>query len=158
MKRNIIMVLLWVMLLFPVSVSQVFSADRPEGWKALKGDLYINERTITRIDGNTISAWIYRIPRKGSNTLQAAKQQLTSVMKDGRDLEYIGYLSEIDCSKKLYRKLTTIFFRDDRNIIASDHSANADWRGITSDSIYHDVSLAVCGKDGMTGQPYAEKE
>lgn len=157
MHRNISMIFLLFMLLHGYD-SRAFSADQPDGWRTLKDNLYINEKTITRVDGNTVSAWIYRTPKKGSNTYQAAKQQLSSLRKDSRDLAYIGHLSEIDCGSKRYRKLTTIFFRDDRNIIASDHNADADWRKITDDSIYHDVSLAVCGKDRMTIQPYAEKD
>ena len=60
-----------------------------------------------------------------------------------------AHLSEIDCRKSLYRKIITVFFRDERNIIASSHRSHADWKEIENDSIFHDVYETVCGKEQM---------
>lgn len=149
MNQKHVLILLWLILLQAAPVSSVFSAVPPEGWKALRTNLHINEKTLTRLDGDTVSAWIYLVPRKGSNTLHAAKQQLKYMMKPSNDLEYIGHLSEIDCKRSLYRKLTTVFFRDDSNIIASHYWSSADWREIGDDNIFHDVYQAVCGLDNI---------
>ncbi|MBI5074032.1 MAG: hypothetical protein HZB62_02510 [Nitrospirae bacterium] len=146
MKQKPAMILLWLMLLASLSVIPAFSAV-PEGWKALRDDLHINEKTLTRLDNSAVSAWIYLFPQKGSDVFLAAGQQLKAMKKNSSDLEYIGYLSEIDCRKTHYRNTTTIYFRDDSNIIASRHRSNADWKQIEDNSIFHDLYLSVCGKE-----------
>jgi len=147
MKQQTAILLLGMILLQSALIIPALSAVPPEEWKALRSNLHINEKTLTRIDGNTVSVWIYLAPRKDSDTFYAAGQQLKSMKKSSKDLEYIGYLSEIDCEKRVYRKITTVFFRDDRNIIASLHRAQGDWREIASSNIYPDVYQAACEKD-----------
>ena len=158
MKQKPVMILLWLMLLQSVLVITAFSAVPPEGWKALRGNLYINEKTLTHLNDNTVSAWIYLIPRKGSDTYNAAGKQLRTMKKNSKDLEYIGYLTETDCGKSLYRKISTVFFRDDRNIIASSHRSHADWKEIENDSIFYDVYQTVCGKDQIAIRSDTEKD
>ncbi len=149
MKQKTAMILLWLILLQSTLVIPAFSAVPPEGWKALRDNLHLNVKTVTRLDGNTISAWIYLVPQKDSDTFLAAEQQLKALKKDSNDLEYIGYLSEIDCGKSRYRKITTVFFKDDSNIITSHQRSNAGWKGIEVNSIFHDLYLSVCGKEKM---------
>jgi len=146
MRQKAATTLLWMMLLELTLLNPAFSAALPEGWKELRPNLHINEKTLTRIDGNTLSAWIYLAPRKGSDSYNAAKQQLRALNKNSNDLEYIGYLSEIDCRQSLYRKITTVFFKKDRNIIASRHLSKPEWREIGEDSMFDDVYQAVCDK------------
>ncbi len=149
MIQKTAMILVWMILLELTLVVPAFSSAIPEGWKALRANLHINEKTLTRIDRNTVSAWIYLAPRKGSDSYNAAKQQLRAMKKNSSDLEYIGYLSEIDCVQSRYRKITTVFFKKDRNIIASRHRLHPEWQEIDEDSMFDDVYQAVCEKEKM---------
>ncbi|MBI5847886.1 MAG: hypothetical protein HZB31_08055 [Nitrospirae bacterium] len=147
MKQRPVMILMWLILLLSLPLIPAFSADLPDGWRALRDDLHINEKTVTRLDGATVSAWLYLFPHRGSDVFQAAEQQLKGMRKNSSDLEYIGYLSEIDCRMSRYRSITTIFFRDDSNIIASRHRSRADWRNIEDKSIYYDMYQSVCNEE-----------
>jgi len=158
MKQKTLITLLYLMLLQSVLIVPAHAAVSSEGWKALRTNLYINEKTLTRLDGNIVSVWTYLVPRKGSDTYNAAREQLKSMKKNSRDLEYIGHLSEINCEKSVYRKITTVFFRNDRNIIASLHRAQGDWKEIAGSTVYPDVYQAVCGKDRSALRAEAEKD
>lgn len=153
MKQRTAILLLSLVLMLSMPAHPVFSAAAPEGWEALRDDLHMNVKTITRLDDTIVSAWIYLFPQKGSDTFHAAVRQLRTIQDNSSDLEYIGYLTEIHCGTNRYKKLTTIYFREDRNIIAAQHRRNPAWRKIEDNSMYQDLYQSVCGKDTAATAP-----
>jgi len=119
-----------------------------EGWTSLEKGLYINEKSLSRSDDGTINLWVKIVPEEGSDLMYEARDHL---MQDGKiyqalKYDYSGLMSQIDCSRKRYRKLMTIMYDVNKNIVHSQETSSASWSDIPTGGSLDLVVAAVCSQ------------
>ena len=103
-----------------------------EGWTSLQKGLYINEKSLSRSADDKVSLWIKIVPEEDSALMYDARSHL---MQDGKiyqalKYDYTGLFSEIDCPGKRYRKLMTIMYDVNKNIVDSEETSSTSWKDI----------------------------
>jgi hypothetical protein len=123
-----------------------FAGKDSEGWTSLKEDVYINGKSIAYPSNHTVSLWVKVVPDEDNDILLEVREQLMNKGRDDKALAYLysGILAEIDCSKNSHRKLLTILYDANKNIIHSADHPQASWTTITPGSSFHLVQTAVC--------------
>jgi hypothetical protein len=131
-------------LLVLFSAMQVSAAEDSRGWTTVKEGTFINEATLTHVTNEIHSLWVRIVPKKTDDIYLASQMQLVKMNKDERSLEYISYLAEIDCGSARQRKISTMFYNKDTNIIASIYTDRAQWKTIGNGGSSDPVYLNVC--------------
>ncbi|MBI4777510.1 hypothetical protein HY792_01085 [Candidatus Desantisbacteria bacterium] len=103
-------------------------------WEFIGNDVsggywYIDTKTLSYLSGNIIRVWIMKIPEKGSE-----------------DYGYQNSLDEIDCSKNMYRVLSSIDHSDDGNVLSSWDDNRSEWSVIEPSSMMEGLQETVCKK------------
>lgn len=135
---------LYTIIVALASVAPVSAAVDSEGWTGVGKRIYINRKTQTRISGDIHSLWIKIVPKKTGNLYLASRMRLLTMGHDPRGLEYIAFLAEMDCAAKLIRKLNTVYYQADKNIIASAYDEQAAWKNASPNSMLQNVFREVC--------------
>ena len=143
MLRHVTWIMIFCLLSLSVYVQKSSFADNVL-WTPAGNDIYLNEQTLTHISGAVHSLWIRIVPDKDSSLYTRSTQLLRDMGKDHAALDYVGYLTEIDCKTVRYREILTMFYRKDKNIIGSLHKEGSPWQEITGDSMITDVYRTVC--------------
>lgn len=137
----------WVLVALLAGITlhlRVSSADVSEGWSRVRDNVFIKEKTITHLSNELHSLWIKVVPAKNSNLLFLSQLELKKLQKGDQEPEYLCYLSEIECGSLRHRKISTIYYRKDKNIIASQHNDNAKWESVIENGMIQDVYNTVC--------------
>lgn len=127
-----------------------------EGWTPVDKGVYINEETLTHITDAVHSLWIKIIPDKDSTLYTRSRKFLREIGKEHASLEYMGYLTEVDCMTGRFREITAMFYRKDRNILGSVQKEAPAWQEIKGSGMMTGVYRSVC-EDFRATETYEDR-
>ncbi|NJD57475.1 MAG: hypothetical protein FIA94_13890 [Nitrospirae bacterium] len=151
MKRFLTGTLFFFLISFCAYTERSFAST--EEWTTIGNGVYINEETLTHITGSIHSLWIKIVPDKDSALYARSRKLLRELGKEHASLEYMGYLTEVDCMNGRFRELTAMFYRKDKNILGSLQKESPAWQEIKNGNMMTGVYRTVC-EDFLTTEPY----
>jgi hypothetical protein len=126
------------------------SATVDEGFTSIQKGVSIKENTLVHITDAIHSLWIRIVPDKGSALYISSRKMLSDMGREYASLEYMGYLTEIDCMNNRHREITVLFYQKDRNILGSLQKEAAPWQDIRNNSMMQSVYETICRDFGST--------
>jgi len=129
------------------------SAITGEELTSVEKGVFIKENTLVHITDAIHSLWLRIVPDKDSALYINSRKMLSAMGKEYASLEYLGYLTEIDCMNNRHREITVMFYQKDRNILGSLQKEAAPWQDIRNNSMMQSVHETVC-QDFVTTEHY----
>lgn len=143
MKRHIVLACMLCLLSLGVYV-KTSSATVCEGFTSVEKGVFIKEDTLVHITNAIHSLWIQIVPDKDSALYIKSRKILSEMGKEYAALEYMSYLTEIDCMNNRHREITVMFYQKDKNILGSLQKEAAPWQDIRNNSPMQSVYQTIC--------------
>lgn len=143
MKRHIVLACMLCLLSLCVYVKSS-SATTDEELTSIQKGVFIKESTLVHITDAIHSLWVRIVPDKDSALYIKSRKMLSDMGKEYASLEYMGYLTEIDCMNNRHREITVMFYQKDKNILGSLQKEAAPWQDIRNNSMIRSVYETIC--------------
>lgn len=143
MKRHIVLACMLCLLSLCVYVKSSSATTDEELTSTQKG-VFIKENTLVHITDAIHSLWVRIVPDKDSALYIKSRKMLSDMGKEYASLEYMGYLTEIDCMNNRHREITVMFYQKDKNILGSLQKEAAPWQDIRNNSMIRSVYETIC--------------
>jgi hypothetical protein len=132
------------------------SAITGEELTSVEKGVFIKENTLVHITDAIHSLWVRIVPDKDSALYINSRKVLNDMGKEYASLEYLGYLTEIECMNNRHREITVMFYQKDRNILGSLQKEAAPWQDIRNSSLMQGVYETICS-DFVSTEHFEER-